>query len=184
MEYAFFITFYMICQYFSYKFFKYLFIKMNFFVVLGISTVGFNTLAAPEFSNKSLTLASNLLSSMTLSEEIGQMAQVDSGALMNDKGAVAKYGLGSVLSGGSSDPADGNSPQDWLDMVNSFKAEALQTRLKIPLLYGIDAVHGHNNVDGAVIFPHHIGLGATHDPQLIEQAEHVTAEEAAGTGIR
>jgi beta-glucosidase len=52
------------------------------------------------------------------------------------------------------------------------------------LIYGIDAVHGHNNIDGAVIFPHHIGLGATHDPKLVERAERVTAEEVAGTGIR
>jgi beta-glucosidase len=124
-----------------------------------------------------------LLSKMTLAEKIGQMTQVDSGAL-KDKGDVAKYFLGSVLSGGSSDPAAGNSPAAWLDVVNGFKAQALQTRLKIPLLYGIDAVHGHNNVLGAVIFPHHIGMGATRDPQLIERAERITAEEVAGTGIR
>ena len=97
---------------------------------------------------------------------------------------MQKYFLGSVLSGGSSDPPAGNSAQSWLDFVNGFKNQALQTRLKIPLLYGIDAVHGHNNIDGAVIFPHHIGLGATRDPQLVERAERVTAEEIAGTGIR
>ncbi len=120
---------------------------------------------------------------MTLDEKIGQMVQVDSGAL-KDKADVQKYFLGSVLSGGSSDPAAGNSAQSWLDLVTGFENQALQTRLKIPILYGIDAVHGHNNIDGAVIFPHHIGLGATRDPQLVEQAEHVTAEEVAGTGIR
>ncbi len=76
--------------------------------------------------------SSPLLAQMTLDEKIGQMVQVDSGALVN-KGDVAKYYLGSVLSGGSSDPAAGNSPQAWLDEVNGFKAEALQTRLKIPL---------------------------------------------------
>ncbi len=59
-----------------------------------------------------------------------------------------------------------------------------KSRLKIPLIYGIDAVHGHNDVIGTVIFPHHIGLGATRNPQLVERAEHVTAEEVAGTGIR
>jgi beta-glucosidase len=125
----------------------------------------------------------DLLSQMTLDEKIGQMVQVDSGALA-DKADVKKYFLGSVLSGGSSDPADGNSPQSWLNQVEQFQNEALQTRLKIPLLYGIDAVHGHNNIDGAVIFPHHIGMGATHNPQLVERAERVTAEEVAGTGIR
>jgi beta-glucosidase len=111
------------------------------------------------------------------------MVQVDSGVL-TDRGDVAKYFLGSVLSGGNSDPAAGNSPQAWLDEVNGFKAEALQTRLKIPLIYGIDAIHGHNNIDGAVIFPHHVGMGATHDPALITRAEQVTAAEVAGTGIR
>jgi beta-glucosidase len=124
-----------------------------------------------------------LLAQMTLDEKIGQMVQVDSGALTGTAD-VQKYFLGSVLSGGSSDPAAGNSAQSWLDLVTGFENQALETRLKIPILYGIDAVHGHNNIDGAVIFPHHIGLGATRDPQLVEQAEHVTAEEVAGTGIR
>jgi beta-glucosidase len=124
-----------------------------------------------------------LLAQMTLDEKIGQMVQVDSSAL-KDKAAVQKYFLGSVLSGGSSDPADGNSVQSWLKFVSEFQNQALQTRLKIPLIYGIDAVHGHNNIDGATIFPHHIGLGATHNPKLVERAERVTAEEVAGTGIR
>ncbi len=126
---------------------------------------------------------SALLAQMTLDEKIGQMVQVDSGALAGNND-VAKYYLGSVLSGGSSDPAAGNSPVAWLDLVNGLKAQALTTRLKIPLLYGIDAVHGHNNIEGAVIFPHHIGLGATHDPKLIARAEQVTAAEVAGTGVR
>ena len=126
---------------------------------------------------------SALLAQMTLDEKIGQMVQVDSGAL-KDKSDVQKYFLGSVLSGGSSDPASGNTAQDWLNLVTEFQNQALQTRLKIPLIYGIDAVHGHNNIDGAVIFPHHIGMGATHDPGLVERAERVTAEEVAGTGIR
>jgi beta-glucosidase len=122
-----------------------------------------------------------LLSRMTLAEKIGQMTQVDSSAL-KDKSDIQKFCLGSVLSGGDSDPAD-NSPKSWLALTSECQAWAQKTRLKIPLLYGIDAVHGHNNVDGAVIFPHNIGLGATHDPGLVEQAERVTAEEMAGTGI-
>jgi len=127
--------------------------------------------------------ADALLAQMTLDEKIGQMVQVDSGAL-KDHSDVQKYFLGSVLSGGSSDPEGGNTPQDWLKLVTEFRADALQTRLKIPLLYGIDAVHGHNNIDGATIFPHHIGLGATRNPKLIESAERVTALEVAGTGIQ
>ena len=124
-----------------------------------------------------------LLARMTLDEKIGQMVQVDCGAL-KDKADVQKYFLGSVLSGGNTDPPAGNTAQDWLNFVTEFQKPALQTRLKIPLIYGIDAVHGHNNIDGAVIFPHHIGLGATRDPKLVERAERVTAEEVAGTGIR
>ena len=124
-----------------------------------------------------------LLAQMSLDEKIGQMVQVDSGAL-KDKADVRKYFLGSVLSGGNADPAAGNSAQNWLEFVSEFQAQARQTRLKIPLIYGIDAIHGHNNIEGAVIFPHHIGLGATHDPGLVERAERVTAEEVAGTGIR
>src|SRR5579862_3520594 len=126
--------------------------------------------------------ADALLAKMNLDEKIGQMMQVDMVAL-KDKSDVGKYCLGSVLSGGGSDPAD-NLPQTWLKAVMEFREQALQTRLKIPLIYGIDAVHGHNNILGAVIFPHHVGLGATHDPDLVEKAERVTAEEVAGTGIR
>jgi beta-glucosidase len=124
-----------------------------------------------------------LLSQMTLDEKIGQMVQVDSAALIN-KSDIATYFLGSVLSGGNSDPPDGNSPQSWLKFATGFEAYASQTRLKIPIIYGIDAVHGHNNIDGAVIFPHNIGMGAAHDPQVVEREEQVTAEEMAGTGIR
>ena len=124
-----------------------------------------------------------LLAQMTLDEKIGQMVQVDSAAL-KDKADVQKYFLGSVLSGGNSDPDHGNTAADWLKFVNEFQAQARLTRLQIPLLYGIDAVHGHNNIDGATVFPHHIGLGAMRNPKLVEQAEHVTALETAGTGIR
>ncbi|TAL00231.1 MAG: beta-glucosidase [Verrucomicrobia bacterium] len=138
--------------------------------------------SAPLFSAREAE-AKALLARMTLDEKIGQMVQVDSSAL-KDKSDVQKYFLGSVLSGGTSDPASGNTAQDWLNFVNEFQSHALQTRLKIPILYGIDAVHGHNNVDGATVFPHHIGLGATHDPKLVEQAERVTAQECAGTGMR
>ena len=128
------------------------------------------------------TDADALLAQMTPDEKIGQMVQVDSAAL-KDKTDVKKYFLGSVLSGGGSDPAD-NSPVSWKKLADDFQAQALQTRLKIPLLYGIDAVHGNNNVLGATIFPHHIGLGATHNAALVERAERVTADEVAGTGIR
>ncbi len=124
-----------------------------------------------------------LLAQMTLDEKIGQMVQADSAALTNPTD-VATYFLGSVLSGGGSGPPDGNSAQSWLKFTTGFEACALQTRLKVPLLYGVDAVHGNNRIDGAVIFPHNIGMGAAHDRRLVEDEERVTAEEAAGMGIR
>ncbi len=124
-----------------------------------------------------------ILAKMTLDEKIGQMTQGDSGSI-KDQADVETYLLGSVLSGGNSDPAAGNSIQAWTDMYESFQQHALKTRLKIPILYGIDAVHGHNNVLGAVIFPHNIGLGATHNAALVEKVERATAEEVRATGIQ
>jgi beta-glucosidase len=147
------------------------------------SVLGADTSQSAPFFSQYDKQVDALLAQMTLDEKIGQMVQVDSSAL-KDKSDVQKYLLGSVLSGGNAEPADGNSAQAWLNFVTDFQDQARQTRLKIPLLYGIDAVHGHNHVDGAVIFPHHIGMGATHDPKLIERAERITAEELAGTGIR
>ncbi|MCX5633780.1 MAG: glycoside hydrolase family 3 C-terminal domain-containing protein [Phycisphaerae bacterium] len=123
-----------------------------------------------------------LLSQMTLEEKIGQMIQAEHGGL-KDITDVEKYYLGSLLSGGSSDPENGNSLQAWTDLYDNYQKHALKTRLGIPLLYGIDAVHGHNNVFGAVIFPHNIGLGCTRDPKLVEQIARITAIEVRATGI-
>ena len=124
----------------------------------------------------------DLLSRMTLDEKVGQMVQADLGALA-DAADVQTYALGSMLSGGNSKPPE-NNPATWRFTVHQLESWALKTRLRIPLLYGIDAVHGHNGVIGTVIFPHNIGLGATRDPALVEKAEHITALEMAGTGIR
>ena len=126
--------------------------------------------------------AAELLAKMTLDEKVGQMTQAEQDAL-EDPSDVERYFLGSVLSGGDSDPKQGNSLAAWTDLYDGLQAHALQTRLRIPLLYGIDAVHGHNNVLGAVIFPHNIGLGCTRNPALVERAARVTAEEVRATGI-
>jgi len=123
----------------------------------------------------------NLLSYMTLEEKIGQMTQVDRQFLDGDKN-IGTYFLGSLLSGGGSTPAK-NFPKSWAEMYDGYQKIALSTRLSIPIIYGIDAVHGHNNVVGATIFPHHIGLGCTNNPQLIEDVYRATAEEIAATGI-
>ncbi len=84
---------------------------------------------------------------------------------MASRTLVTTLGLGSVLSGGGSVPTP-NTPEAWADMVDGFQQEALSTRLGIPIIYGVDAVHGHGNVLGATIFPHNIGLGATRDARL------------------
>src|ERR1700687_3388652 len=89
-----------------------------------------------------------LLSQMTLEEKIGQMTQAEQDAL-KDVNDIQKYFLGSLLSGGSSDPKAGNSLEAWTNMYDGYQALALKTRLAIPILYGADAVHGHNNVLGA-----------------------------------
>jgi beta-glucosidase len=123
----------------------------------------------------------DLLSRMTLEEKIGQMTQAERQALRSENDIQTCF-LGSILSGGGSAPSP-NVPSEWADMYDRFQASAMKTRLGIPLIYGIDAVHGHNNVYGAVIFPHNIGMGCTRNPDLAEQAARATAEEVAGTGI-
>ncbi|HEV2351501.1 MAG TPA: glycoside hydrolase family 3 N-terminal domain-containing protein [Terriglobia bacterium] len=123
-----------------------------------------------------------LLARMTLDEKVGQMTQAELSGL-KDLSDIQKYYLGSVLSGGDSDPKAGNTLQDWTDQIDKVTAEALKTRLAIPLLYGIDAVHGHNNVLGATIFPHNIGEGCAHNPELVRKAARITAEEIRATGI-
>jgi beta-glucosidase len=123
-----------------------------------------------------------LLAQMTLEEKIGQMTQAEQDAL-KDVNDIQKYFLGSVFSGGGSDPKAGNSLVAWTDMCDGYQEHALKTRLRIPLLYGADAVHGHNNVLGAVLFPHNIGLGCTRNPKLVESAARVTSEEVRATGV-
>src|SRR5579864_7083840 len=126
--------------------------------------------------------ANELLAQMTLDEKIGQMTQADK-QYVKDLNDVETLFLGSVLNGGSSDPDDGNSLEAWTNMYDNFQKHALKTRLKIPLLYGVDSVHGHSNVLGAVIFPHHIGLGCTRNAALVQRIMQITAEETRATGI-
>jgi beta-glucosidase len=124
-----------------------------------------------------------LLARMTLEEKVGQMTQPDQ-EYIKDLSDIENLSLGSILSGGSSDPKEGNSLQAWTDLYDRVQQHSQKTRLKIPLLYGIDAVHGHNNLLGAVIFPHNIGLGCTRNAALVEKIERVTAEEMRASGIQ
>ncbi len=128
--------------------------------------------------------AKALVARMTLEEKIGQMTQPEQGPVMASPGDMQKYFIGSVLSGGDSDPVEGNTLEAWTDLYDRVQAEAMKTRLGIPVLYGVDAVHGHSNVLGAVIFPHNIALGCTRDPELVEKINRITAEEVRATGIQ
>ncbi len=123
----------------------------------------------------------DLMGRMNDEEKIGQMALIEKNSIRNIDD-ITKYHLGALLSGGGAGP-DENTPSAWLEMVNNYQAAAKKTCLGIPLLYGIDAVHGHGNVIGATIFPHAIGLGATRDADLVERVARATAKEMAATGI-
>jgi beta-glucosidase len=138
----------------------------------------------PPYMDPSLPVSQrvdDLLSRMTLAEKIGQMTQTERYQVYDDETPISTYALGSILSGGGSTPAE-NRPAAWADMVDRFQRAALATRLHIPLLYGIDTVHCDGNMLGATVFPHNIGLGATRDPGLVRDVEHVAAEETRATG--
>ncbi len=123
----------------------------------------------------------DLLGRMSLDEKIGQMTQAERAEVDTDTSKITTDLLGSVLSGGGSVPTP-NTPTAWADMVDRYQAAALATPLGIPLLYGVDTVHGDGNMLGATVFPHNIGLGASRDPALVRRVEHVAASETRSTG--
>ncbi|MBE1488153.1 glycoside hydrolase family 3 protein [Plantactinospora soyae] len=144
-----------------------------------------NGAGKPAYLNAKLPIdrrVGDLLGRMTLAEKVGQMAQAERIAVDADPTLVAQWQLGSLLSGGGSTPTP-NTPEAWVSMVNKFQRQAMSTRLGIPIIYGVDAVHGHANVYGATVFPHNIGLGATRDPELVRQIGRATGEEVKATGV-
>jgi beta-glucosidase len=140
----------------------------------------------------------DLLSQMTLEEKVGQMGQINVTVLQGnpndpwDRGelnpemldlVLAQNHIGSILSGGGALPAV-NSPRDWAVMTNTIQQYAIEhSRLHIPIIYGIDAVHGHNNVLGATMFPHQVGRGSSFDPALERRLAATTAKAVRATGI-
>jgi beta-glucosidase len=128
-----------------------------------------------------------LLKSMTLEEKVGQLIQADIDSIQPQD--LARYPLGSILAGGGAAPGKNihSSADAWLDLTDAFfrasTARPSPNHPPIPVLFGIDAVHGHAKIRGATIFPHNVGLGAAHDPALIEKIGQATAEEVAATGI-
>jgi beta-glucosidase len=123
-----------------------------------------------------------LLSEMTLLEKVGQMVQAERGSI--SPAQVTQYAIGSILSGGGSHPSSyDNTVDEWYEMYEDYQDAALLSSSGIPIIYGIDAVHGNNNVYGATIFPHNIGLGAANDPDLMFRIGVATAAEIKVTGI-
>nr|BBD18021.1 beta-glucosidase [Gentiana triflora] len=124
----------------------------------------------------------DLLSRMTIREKLGQMTQIE--RRVATPSAVRDLGIGSIMSVGGSGPFEQASSVHWADMVDNFQKMALESRLGIPIMYGIDAVHGNNNVYGATIFPHNVGLGATRNADLVERIGVATALEVRASGIQ
>lgn len=125
----------------------------------------------------------HLIAKMNLDQKVGQVLQVEREFITPEE--VKTYHIGSLLSGGGSTPGD-NMPEDWIQMNDEFWAASMEENeqyLAIPVIYGVDAIHGHGNAKGAVIFPHNIGLGAANDPDLIERIAMTTARETAATGV-
>ena len=158
-----------------------LFIRI-LYLVLALVILSSDMLHSQHYKDKTISIkAKNLVAEMTLDEKIGQMTQVDH-RYLEQKSDIKTYFLGSLLSGGGSAP-DTNNPRSWVRMYNEYQDFALDTRLAIPLIYGIDAVHGHNNVYGATIFPHNIGLGCSNDEELVQKISEATAREILATGL-
>ncbi len=127
--------------------------------------------------------ADEWLRKMSLEQKIGQMIQTERMSI--SPAQVKEFHLGSVLSGGGSCPGN-NTPADWVAMNDAYWAASVEeddTHLPIPILYGVDAIHGNNNVLGATIFPHNIGLGCANDPDLLMRIAQVTAREILATGV-
>ena len=119
----------------------------------------------------------SIVAGMTLEQKVGQMTQADIRSITPDD--VRRYYIGSILNGGGAWPSMNmhSSVEDWLKLSDAFTKASMSTdmKVKVPVIWGTDAVHGHNNVYGATLFPHNIGLGAAHDPALIEKIGRATA---------
>ncbi len=158
------------------------FVRILFcFVVLTVSPLaGYSQVYLDSTASVSARV-DDLIGRMNLDEKIGQMVQTERN-FENVNAVIQNYYLGSILSGGGSNPGN-NSVSSWVNMYNGMQNSANTTRLKIPIIYGIDAVHGNNNVLGATIFPHNIGLGCTRDTVLVRQCAQATAIEVAAVGL-
>jgi len=126
-----------------------------------------------------------IVAGMTLAQKVGQMTQAEIGAITPDD--VRNYYLGSVLNGGGSWPGANKLARasDWVALADRYYDASMATdmAIKVPVVWGIDAVHGNNNVRGATLYPHNIGLGAAHDARLVGQMGQAVAHAVRATGI-
>lgn len=153
------------------------------FVIIGVLVAPISIAQDEPYRDASLSVeerVEDLLARMSLEEKIGQMTLVEKNVLTS--ASVTNFYIGGILSGGGGYP-NPNTPEAWAEMVDGYQEGALATPLGIPLIYGVDAVHGHNNLYGATIFPHNIGLGATGNAELVERIGEITALETIATGI-
>src|SRR6476469_1482383 len=129
--------------------------------------------------------ARSIVAGMTLEQKVGQITQADIRSVTPDE--VRRYYLGSILNGGGAWPGMNMhaSVNDWLKLSDEYYRASMSTDMtvKVPIIWGTDAVHGHNNVYGATLFPHNIGLGAAHDPALMTRIGGATAAQVRATGI-
>lgn len=155
----------------------------SFLIILCIAAFSScNNLSQQEY-NKTTDIekkVDSLLAIMTLDEKIGQMSQVRHFGDITDEDIATKF-IGSVIH--TSGPTPGEDAAGWQARFIALQKKALSTRLGIPLLFGVDAVHGQNTFEGATIFPHNIGMGATHNARLVEEAAAITAGEVQATGF-
>ncbi len=141
------------------------------------TTVAETTEELPPITEMSLE---EVLSHMSVQKKAAQMVQAERNSITPVQ--AKNYGIGSILSGGGSVP-ESNTAEGWAQMYNAYQSKVMTSANQIPIIYGVDAVHGHNNVFGATVFPHNIGLGATRNPALIYQIGGAVAKEVAATGV-
>lgn len=144
-------------------------------LILALSLVNISSVKASGVEEK----VKQLMDTMTLQQKVGQMIQADTRSI-NPQNVKDNY-IGSILSGGGAAPSTGNTAKDWAERLDEFQKAAIDG-FGIPLLYGVDAVHGNNNVKDATIFPHNVGLGQANDTELMKSIAQITAKEMRATG--
>ena len=157
-----------------------LLIFLNSYIVADVDWSNTNECKLPDYS----AFINKIVNGMTLEQKVGQIIMPEINSI--SPAQVKKFQLGTILNGGGGFPNQNKNSdiQDWKDLSESYYDASPEVNgIKIPILWGTDAVHGHNNVIGATIFPHNIGLGSTRNPNLMKEIGSAVAKEVASTGI-